>query len=207
MPATAYPALFAIILAGGASSRLHATSPRPTVDKPLLKFQSKPVLTHVIEAAAQRVVPERIAVVGPDSLPTGDIATIYEDPPRSGPYMGVYTGVQYFAEQFGPAAENEGVLLLGADMPRIALGLEHFFEHHDAATFAGVAIARASGRLQPLLSYVPRPTAERLFGEPVLNAGLMQALRTAQHRVIDVSDAAVADLDTYQDALDAGIIF
>lgn len=199
--------LFAIILAGGASSRLHATSPQPTVDKPLLTFQGKPVLTHVIQAAAQRLEPERIVVVGPESLPTGHIARVYEDPPRSGPYMGVYTGLQYFAEQFGPAAEIEGVLLLGADMPRIALGFELLFEHHDAASVAGVAIAKAGGRLQPLLSYVPRPVAEQLFAEPVVNAGIMQALRTHEHRVLEVPDAAVADLDTYQDALDAGITF
>lgn len=197
--------LFAIILAGGASSRLHATSPRPTADKPLLIFQGKHVLTHVIEAAARRISSGRIVVVGPDSLPTGDIVTVYEHPPRSGPYMGVHTGLKYFTEQFGAASHAEGVLILGADMPRIALGIEHLFNHHNAAT--GVAIAQAGGRFQPLLSYVPRRLAEQLFGEPVVDAGLMRTLRACDHRVIGVPDAAVADLDTYRDALEAGITF
>lgn len=201
------PTLFAIVLAGGASSRLHASSPVPTVDKPLLVFQGKPVLTHVLEAAAARVTTQRIVVVGPESLPTGEIATVYEEPPRSGPYMGVYTGLQYFTERFGPAIDSEGVLLLGADMPRIAQGLPYLFDHHDAAPPAKVAIAQAAGRPQPLLSYVPRPVAEQIFAKPVVNAGLMQALRTTQYRIVDVPTAAVADLDTYQDAIDAGINF
>src|SRR5699024_12820525 len=115
-----------------------------------------------------------------------NIATVYEEPPRSGPYMGVYPGLQYFAQQFGPATVAEGVLLLGADMPRIAQGLTQLFDHHDAATHAGVAIAQAAGRLQPLLSYVPRPLAEQVFAKPVINAGLMKTLRTCEHRVLDV---------------------
>src|SRR5699024_7312681 len=157
---------------------LHATSPLPTVDKPLLKFQGKPVLTHVIEAAAARVVPERIVVIGTQSLPTGDIATVYEEPPRSGPYMGVYTGLQYFAQQFGPATGAAGVLLLGAEMPRIAQVLTQLVDQHDAATHAGVAIAQAAGRRQPLLAYVPRSLAEQVFAKPVINAGLMKTLGT-----------------------------
>lgn len=207
MTGTQDATLFAIILAGGASSRLHATSPLPTVDKPLLNLRGKPVLIHVIEAAAARVASQRIVVVGPSSLPTGNIATVYEDPPRSGPYMGVYTGLQYLAEQFGPASESEGVLLLGADMAHIAQGLPYLFDHHDAAVPAKVAIAQAAGRLQPLLSYVPRQVAARIFAKPVVDAGIMRALRRTEHRVIDVPAASVADVDTYQDARDAGITF
>src|SRR5699024_12250731 len=143
--------LYTIIMTVRVYSRIHETYPLTKIEKPLLRFQGKPVLTHVIEAAAARVVPERIVVVGPQSLPTGNIATVYEEPPRSGPYMGVYTGLQYFAQQFGPATVAEGVLLLGADMPRIAQGLTQLFDHHDAATHAGVAITQAAGRLQPLL--------------------------------------------------------
>src|SRR5699024_11998133 len=94
----------------------------PTVDKPLLELRGKSVLTHVIEAAATRVTSQRIVVVGPASLPTGRIATVYEQPPRSGPYMGVYTGLPYFAERFGPALESEGGLLLGAYVPNIDHG-------------------------------------------------------------------------------------
>ncbi|HIY85694.1 MAG TPA: NTP transferase domain-containing protein [Candidatus Yaniella excrementavium] len=207
MAATEDSSLFAIILAGGASSRLHATSPMPTVDKPLLELRGKSVLTHVIEAAATRVTSQRIVVVGPASLPTGRIATVYEQPPRSGPYMGVYTGLQYFAERFGPALESEAVLLLGADMPNIAQGLPYLLNQHNAARSANVVIAQAAGRLQPLLSSVPRSIAEHIFAKPLVNTGLMQVLRTTQYRVVEVPAAAVSDVDTYQDAIDAGITF
>ena len=200
MAATEDSSLFAIILAGGASSRLHATSPMPTVDKPLLELRGKSVLTHVIEAAATRVTSQRIVVVGPASLPT-------EQPPRSGPYMGVYTGLQYFAERFGPALESEAVLLLGADMPNIAQGLPYLLNQHNAARSANVVIAQAAGRLQPLLSSVPRSIAEHIFAKPLVNTGLMQVLRTTQYRVVEVPAAAVSDVDTYQDAIDAGITF
>lgn len=205
MAAIADAPLFAIVLAGGSSSRLHATTPQPTVDKPLLVLDGKPVLGNITEAIQRHMTPERIVVVGPDSLPTGQIATVYEDPPGSGPYMGVRAGLQHLSKQFGPATDAEAVLLLGADMPYIGLGIEQLFEHHHSP--AEVVITRAAGRLQPLLSYIPRRIADSLFAEPVIDAGLMKTLGKFPHQVVDVSELAVTDLDTYQDAIDAGIRF
>lgn len=201
------PDLFAIILAGGASSRLHASSPQPTVDKPLLVLDGKRVLTHVIDAASQCVRSDQLVVIGPTSLPTGNIATVYEDPPQSGPYMAVRAGLQYFSRHFGPATQHAGVFILGADMPFIRVGLEQLVTHHVDSQVPKVAIAQAGGRLQPLLSYFPRRLADRLFAEPMLNAGLMRTLQHTDHHTLEVDEIAVADLDTYQDALNAGITF
>lgn len=198
--------LFAIILAGGASSRLHATSPTPTVDKPLLLLDGDHVITHVIDAVTQWVPRKHTLVVGPDSLPTGDIATIYENPPQSGPYMAVYTALQYLGLHHGSATGHQSVLLLGADMPFLAPGLDQLVEHH-RAHHTSVAITRAGERLQPLLSYVPRRLAHELFAEPVANAGIMRTLQTTEYRLVDVAEAVVADVDTYQDAKDAGVRF
>ena len=201
------PDLFAMILAGGASSRLHASSPKSTVDKPLLVLDGKRVLTRVIDAATQAVRPEQLVVVGPAALPTGNIATVYEDPPQSGPYMAVRAGLQYFCQRFGPATQHAGVLILGADMPFIGLGVEQLVAHHRDSPVPKAVITQAGGRLQPLLSYIPRDLADRLFVEPMLNAGLMPTLRDTNHHTLEVDELAVADLDTYQDALDAGITF
>ncbi|GAA2033132.1 hypothetical protein GCM10009720_11990 [Yaniella flava] len=199
--------LFAMILAGGASSRLHASSPKSTVDKPLLVLDGKRVLTRVIEAATQAVRPEQLVVVGPAALPTGNIATVYEEPPQSGPYMAVRAGLQYFSQQFGPATQHAGVFILGADMPFIGLGMDQLVAHHCDSQTPKAVMAQAGGRLQPLLSYIPRGLADRLFAEPALNAGLMPTLRDTHHHILEVDEMAVADLDTYQDALDAGITF
>lgn len=207
MAITQHSDLYAIILAGGASSRLHATSPQPVVDKPLLLLDGKSVIAHVIDAAMEYVPQEQIVVVGPATLPTGNIATIYEDPPRSGPYMAARAGVQHFTQQFGSGRPGESMLLLGADMPCIGLGIEQLVRHHRTPEQDLALVTRAGGRLQPLLSYMPRSAGEEAFAEPVMNAGVLRTLRTLDHHVIEVTETAVADIDTYQDAIDAGVTF
>lgn len=200
------PALFAIILAGGKSSRLHKTSPRSMQDKPLLVLEGKRVITRVINEVTQWVSAEQTVVVGPDTLPTGSIPTVFEDPPQSGPYMAVQAGLRHFTQRFGPASPTEGVFLFGADMPFIGEGIEHLVEHHlDDLQGTQVAIARSAGKLQPLFSYWPRCVAEQLFAKRVLDAGIMQTLNHIKYRVVDVEANAVTDLDTYQDVIDAGI--
>lgn len=200
--------LFAIILAGGASSRLHATSPRPVVDKPLLEFEGQPLITRVLTETARVVLPQATVVVGPSSLPTGKIPTVSEDPPQAGPYLAVRTGLQHFTRNAGASLEGQGVLLLAADMPWIGLGINALAAHHrDTAAEPQVAIIEADGHVQPLLSYVPRTLADQLFAEPILNAGIWQALRDQSYRRIELANQAGADIDTYQDAVNHGIVF
>lgn len=198
--------LFAIILAGGASSRLHATSPHPVADKPLLEFEGEPLITRVLAETAQAVLPQHTVVVGPSTLPTGDIATVSEEPPRAGPYLAVRAGLRYFTDELGPATPGQGVLLLAADMPWIGVGISALAQHHRTQA-AKVAVVETAGRLQPLLSYLPRSLGDEVFAEPVLSAGIWQALRKTPYRGIQLPDHAGADVDTYQDALKHGVTF
>lgn len=200
------PTLFAIILAGGKSSRLHKTSPGSIQDKPLLMLDGKRVITRVIDDVTHFVPAEQTVVVGPDTLPTGIVPTVYEDPPQSGPYMAVRAGLRHFTQRFGPALPNEGVFLFGADMPFIGESIEQLVRHHrDVLQQTKVAIAQATDKLQPLFSYWPRGVAEQIFANQILNAGVMQALNQIDYRVVKIEATAVTDLDTYQDVVNAGI--
>src|SRR5699024_12096747 len=104
------------------------TSPRSMQDKPLLVLEGKRVITRVINEVTQWVSAEQTVVVGPDTLPTGSIPTVFEDPPQSGPYMAVQAGLRHFTQRVGPASPNEGVSLLGADMPVTCEGSGHLGE-------------------------------------------------------------------------------
>lgn len=200
--------LFAIILAGGASSRLHATSPHPVADKPLLEFDGEPLITRVLTEVARVVLPQHTVVVGPSALPTGDIPTVSEDPPRAGPYLAVRTGLQYFTDELGSASADHGVLLLAADMPWIGLGISALAEHHhNPETTSQVAVVETAGRLQPLLSYFPRMVADEVFSERLLDTGIWHALRETSYLSIDLPAHAGADVDTYQDAVKHGVTF
>lgn len=200
--------LFAIILAGGASSRLHSTSPHPVTDKPLLEFEGEPLITRVLAETARAVLSQHTVVVGPSSLPTGDIATVSEDPPRAGPYLAVRAGLQYFTEELGPATTGQGVLLLAADMPWIGLGISALAEHHQKhGAESKVAVVETAGRIQPLLSYLPRALGDELFAQPLLNAGVWHALRKTPYHGIELPAHAGADVDTYQDAVEYGVTF
>ncbi len=197
--------LFAIILAGGASSRLHSSSPEPIVDKPFLELEGSPMITRVLTAARRVVAPEHLVVVGPESLPTGEVTTVYEDPPQSGPYMAVHTALQYFKRQFGAAQSHQGVMILAADMPHIDAGIDLLYEHHRRSMGdESGAIIESAGHLQPLLSYVPRPVAEQIFAQPILEAGILRTLRSIEYRVITADPAISDDLDTYEDVLKHG---
>jgi len=92
-------------------------------------------------------------------------------------------------------------------MPCIGLGIEQLVMHHRIREQDQVDVTRAGGRLQPLLSYRPRSAGEEAFAKPVMKAGVLRTLLTLDHHVIEVTATAVADIDTYQDALDAGVTF
>src|SRR5699024_3658496 len=101
----------AVILAGGASSRLGGT------DKTRLPIAGASVLERVLRAAP---VGRRI-VVGP-SGEDGDVLAerhgarfVLEDPPRSGPLAALAHGVAEYSE----GADTEIVLVLGGDRPML----------------------------------------------------------------------------------------
>src|SRR5699024_2784748 len=134
----------------------------------------------------QWVSAEQTVVVGPDTLPTGSIPTVFEDPPQSGPYMAVQAGLRHFTQRFGPASPTEGVFLFRADMPFIGEGIEHLVEHHsDDLQRTRVGSARSAGELQPLFSYCPRCVAEQLFAQRGLDAVNVHTLDETEYRVVD----------------------
>lgn len=101
----------AIILAGGASSRLGGT------DKTRLPIAGASALERVLRAAP---VGRRI-VVGPSGEDGDALAErhgarfVLEDPPRSGPLAALARGVAEFSE----GADEATVLVLGGDMPML----------------------------------------------------------------------------------------
>ncbi|ATG54070.1 amidohydrolase [Brachybacterium ginsengisoli] len=101
----------AVILAGGASSRLGGT------DKTRLPIAGASALERVLRAAP---VGRRI-VVGPSGEDGDALAErhgarfVLEDPPRSGPLAALARGVAEFSE----GADGETVLVLGGDMPML----------------------------------------------------------------------------------------
>lgn len=105
----------AIILAGGASSRMGGT------DKTRLQIGGATTLERVLRAAPAA---ERI-VVGPDGQDGAELAArhgarfVLEDPPRSGPLAALARGVHEADALAGPEgdAAEQKVLILGGDMP------------------------------------------------------------------------------------------
>ena len=166
----------AVILAGGASSRLGGT------DKTRLPIAGATALERVLRAAP---VGRRI-VVGP-SGEDGDLLAekhgarfVLEDPPRSGPLAALARGVAEFSE--GP--DEATVLVLGGDMPMLRPETLAVLAARSAETSAVVALegegghvqflgaAWPLGRLRAALEAVERPeggwadlSLRRLYGE------------------------------------------
>ncbi|MBB5830569.1 nitrilase-related carbon-nitrogen hydrolase [Brachybacterium aquaticum] len=130
----------AVILAGGASSRLGGT------DKTRLPIAGATVLERVLRAAP---VGRRI-VVGPTGEDGADLAArhgarfVLEDPPRSGPLAALARGVAEISE----AADEATVLVLGGDMPMLRPETLHALAARSAETGRVVALEAVDGHLQ-----------------------------------------------------------
>ncbi|GAA1489116.1 nitrilase-related carbon-nitrogen hydrolase [Brachybacterium sacelli] len=137
----------AIILAGGAASRLGGT------DKTRLRIAGATALERVLRAAPEG---QRI-VVGPDRDDGAALSArhgarfVLEDPPRSGPLAALARGVSALDE----AAPGTTVLVLGGDMPLLRsetlAGLAATSRSEQAVT----ALAAADGRVQFLCAAWP----------------------------------------------------
>lgn len=130
----------AVILAGGASSRLGGT------DKTRLPIAGATALERVL-----RVAPHgRRIVVGPGGEDGGDLAArhgarfVLEDPPRSGPLAALARGVAEFSE----GADEATVLVLGGDMPMLRLETLEALATRSARTSLVTALQAEDGHLQ-----------------------------------------------------------
>ncbi|NLS08976.1 NTP transferase domain-containing protein [Nesterenkonia sp. MY13] len=109
------PGLAAVLLAGGAGSRLGGA------DKALLRRDGRSLLRHWTEALAERGIGG--VVVGPENLgallPAEGFSLTREDPPLAGPAAGVCAGVRALVEEAPVAGQQRtddgAVLLLSVD--------------------------------------------------------------------------------------------
>lgn len=206
-------ALHAVLLAGGRSSRLHASAPVPVPDKPLLRSAAPGRRPTLLDAAlgalaSRGVAPERTAVVGPPDLPVpaGCLLT-REDPPYAGPAEAVLAGLEALAPQ---AADDDPVLVLAADMPQSGPGLDALLAARssgEGTTLVGVE----NGILQPMLCLLPQAAALAAFRErvaaprePGRGISMRSCLRPLGPVEVPVPDGAATDVDTWADALALG---
>jgi len=182
----------AIVLAGGRSTRFGA-------DKLVTEVDGRALVLHAIDAA--RAVAQRIVVVGPGSatLPD-DVVVVREDPPYSGPFAAVATGLVTLDDDIAVVVVLAGDLLDPAPMlPRLLSALRGP-QHAGAAPPEASVTVDADGRRQPLLAaYRVEPLLAGIAGvDPYGRAAyaLLDGLR-----VVDVADdgAHARDVDTTAD--------
>lgn len=179
------PLFAAIVLAGGAASRLGG------VEKPVLPLGDQSLLDHVLGGLPPGT---RIIVVGPPQ-PTGPAVTFTrEDPPGGGPVAGVAAGLAHVRE--------EVVVLLAADMPFVAPGVPMLVSAlRESPTLDGVLLVDAEGRDQPLAgAYWVRALRRRLaeIAEPA-GASMRRLLDGLSLRRLPDDGGWTLDCDTWAD--------
>ena len=181
------PPLAAIVLAGGRSTRFGA-------DKLDVDVHGTPLVAHGIAAAA--AAGASVVVVGPgrEGIPA-DVVVVREDPPLSGPYAAVATGLA----AIDPAAEV--VLVMAGDLVDPGAMLPRLLDALTAAGAADVAVAvDPSGLRQPLLAaYRVLPLLGGVAGVDPTNRAARELLDGLH--VVEVRDDAGAtrDIDTPDD--------
>ncbi|HIW90792.1 MAG TPA: molybdopterin molybdotransferase MoeA [Candidatus Corynebacterium avicola] len=198
--------IHAIILAGGAGSRLAESAPADTPAKPLLAGRDGVrLIDRVLDAAAASAAQDaastgvRVVVAGEMDLPE-DVVRLREDPPLSGPAAAVATGARALAAR-EDTADEDLILLLAADLldpaPGIAALVAGFREAADDT--AGV-IGTVAGRRQPLMSVVTLGALSEAVGEDSFaDAPMMRLLHRIPMAEVELPEVAAADVDTWDD--------
>ena len=203
--------LFAVLVAGGRSSRLHASAPGTVPDKPLLADAKGTLLDHGLTAVAEAGVPaEHTVVVGPEDLQLSpDLLRTREEPAFSGPAQAVRAGLAALPGEPGP---DEWVLVLAADMPRPESGIDALMTARQQAqdgapspapeeqTRPGAFVAEDEGIWQPLFCLLNRSLAVRAFAEDAAGSSMRSRLRRLNPVTVPVPAGASADVDTWADA-------
>lgn len=199
--------IHAIILAGGAGSRLAESAPEDTPAKPLLAGRDGVrLIDRVLEAsAASTSAGVRVVVAGEMDLPE-DVVRLREDPPLSGPAAAVATGARALVER-KDTEDEDLVLLLAADLldpePGIAAllaGFREATESSDDAEEVSGAIGTVAGRRQPLMSVVTLGALADAVGEDSFaDAPMMRLLRRIPMVEAELPEVAAADVDTWDD--------
>lgn len=203
-----HPDFLALVLAGGRSSRLHASSPASSPDKPLLKNGDRTLLSAVLSELEEHTSagPSESVVVGPDDLPVPLASgVVREDPPFSGPAAAIRTGLRALAERGHVNARGTWVFLVASDMPRSGPGLQALARAVEAGPEeASAYIGSDNGRLQPLLSVVLLEAALKVFDGTPADASVMSRLKRLDPVAVEIPDGSSADVDTWEDAVAHG---
>jgi molybdopterin-guanine dinucleotide biosynthesis protein A len=187
------PAISAVILAGGRSSRFGR-------DKLAEPIDGRPLLDHAIDAV-RLLASEILVVAGPDATPAvaGDVRIVHDPVAFEGPLVGARAGLA--------AASESVVLLVGGDMPGL---VDAVLESMVALLGpADAVVLEHEDRPRPLPMAVRRERAlaavEGLLaqGERRLRA-VIEVLETrtieeTTWRALDPNGATLRDIDTEAD--------
>lgn len=194
----------AVVVAGGAGSRLAASAPDGTPAKPLLVGRDGVRLIDVVlDAAAQVGCTRRVVVAQVMDLPQ-DVTLVREDPPLSGPAAALATGVDALGDAEG---SGDAAFLLAGDLVAPAAAMARLLGTYRRTGGDG-CIAVVDGRRQPLLALV---RLDRLRG--TITGDLRDAPVRAVLRGLDLTEvgeadgidaATAADVDTWEDAVEHG---
>lgn len=198
----------AIILAGGRSSRLGG------VAKASLLRDGRTLLQLAIDAA--RATDGRIVVVGPEVETAAPVRFVREHPAFGGPAAAIAAGLDALRDDV--AAEGLAqVAVLACDMPGAAPALAAVLDAATAATGTdtdGWVAVDDDGREQQLLAVyrhealrrrVVAVAAERPSGD--LDGVSVRHLLTGLRLVrVQVTAGGSADVDTWADAADLGVV-
>lgn len=192
----------AVVVAGGAGSRLAASAPDGTPAKPLLVGRDGVRLIDVVlDAAAQVGCMRRVVVAQEMDLPS-DVTLVREDPPLSGPAAAVATGVDALGDGAGDA-----VFLLAGDLVAPAAAMTRLLETYRRTGGDG-GIAVVDGRRQPLLALVRLDRLRATTTGDLRDAPVRAVLRGLDLTEVDEADgidaATAADVDTWEDAVEHG---
>lgn len=128
MPSTS---VAAILLSGGASSRLGQDKTQLSVDGTTLAVRTATLLQRVVETAVE---------VGPG---TSGLPSTLENPPLEGPLAAIVAGVDWLRAR----GHSGSALVVACDLPRLTEQLLRFLVEFDSP---GSVVPVVSGRPQPL---------------------------------------------------------
>ncbi|WP_193116735.1 nitrilase-related carbon-nitrogen hydrolase [Brachybacterium tyrofermentans] len=202
----------AIVLAGGASSRLGGT------DKTRVQVAGATTLERVLRSAAadQRIV---VGPAGDDgaALAHSHVARfVLEDPPRSGPLAALARGVAEIPGAEGTSADSDSgatVLVLGGDMPLLRAETLAALASTSASEQKVAALAGSDGHVQYLCAAWPLARLRAALGALAQPDGgwanlslrrLYDQLETDELLTRAAAGAEGADIDT-PDALEAAV--
>lgn len=188
--AAAPPALLAVVLSGGRARRLGGRGKayvRVHADAPAL-------LDGVLDAVAQAGV-RRTVVVGDGPLPPRDgVRVTREEPPFSGPLMGLAAGVAALAGE----PEEADVLVLACDLPR-AGALVALLTSGARSGRDGIVVVDSAGRTQWLAGRYRIGALRRAVRGAAPGGALRAALGSLDCAQLADTSGASADVDTPED--------